>query len=270
MSFGHSVLSIMDDGFVRVTGQNDNPSDMAISNGSGKSSLWESIVWCITGDTIRGTKQISNLYGEDGTYVELDFDLDNKHYNLLRAKDHKQYKTCLRIIIDGKDCSGKGIRDSEKLLTEYLPDITASFLGSVIILGQGLPQKFTSNSPSGRKEVLEKLSKSDFMIEDLKERISKRKSDLSKLIRELEDTLLTTTSRKNTLLSTKRLNMDKLAGLNKSALELDLANCKATVENLNEELSTCQKEALELQGVFWMKTTPSTAGKCPASTPWPV
>ena len=86
-------------------------------------------------------------------------------------------------MIDGKDCSGKGIRDSEKLLAQYLPDITASLLGSVIILGQGLPQKFTNNSPSGRKEVLEKLSKSDFMIEDLKSRVTSRRLELQKTIR---------------------------------------------------------------------------------------
>ena len=178
ISFGHSELLFLDDGFIRVSGINENPLDNAGSNGSGKSSLWEALVWSLTGDTIRGTKQVSNIYGDDGTYVELDFNIDNTHYHIIRSKDHKQYKTALQIHIDGKDCSGKGIRDSEKLLQQYLPDITASLLGSVIVLGQGLPQKFTNNSPSGRKEVLEKLSKSDFMIEDLKNRVFSRKSEL--------------------------------------------------------------------------------------------
>ena len=61
MSFGHVELSFNDDGFIKVTGVNENPSDNAGSNGSGKSSLWEALVWVITGDTIRGTKQIVNI-----------------------------------------------------------------------------------------------------------------------------------------------------------------------------------------------------------------
>ena len=109
MSFGHVELSFNDDGFIRVTGVNENPSDNAGSNGSGKSSLWEALVWAITGDTIRGTKQIVNIYGEDGCFVDLDFCIDNKQYKLIRSKDHKVYKTNLQIFIDGQDVSGKGI-----------------------------------------------------------------------------------------------------------------------------------------------------------------
>ena len=64
LSFGHSTIEFEDDGFIRVTGINENPDDLAVSNGSGKSSLWEAIIWTLTGDTLRGTKQISNLYGD--------------------------------------------------------------------------------------------------------------------------------------------------------------------------------------------------------------
>ena len=123
MSFGDAHLSFRDDGFIRVTGINENPDDNATSNGAGKSSLWEALVWALTGETIRGTSQIENLQGEDGTYVEIEFSIDKVPYKIIRAKNHKKLKTSLQIFIDGKDCSGKGIRDSEKLLTEYLPDI---------------------------------------------------------------------------------------------------------------------------------------------------
>ena len=187
LSFGDATLNINNDGFIRVSGINENPDDMAASNGSGKSSLWEAIVWALTGETIRGTKQVGNIYGTDGTYVRINFSVDNTQYEILRAKDSKEYKTNLLIYVDGADKSGKGIRESEKLLQQLLPDITASLLGSVIILGQGLPQKFTSNSPSGRKEVLEQLSKSDFMIQDLKDRVAKRKTELSTNLRKHQD-----------------------------------------------------------------------------------
>lgn len=225
ISFGHSELVFGDDGFIKVSGVNENIDDLATSNGSGKSSLWEGIVWALTGDTIRGTKQVSNIYGDDGTYVELEFNIDSVNYILTRSKDHKVYKTGLKIVIDGKDCSGKGIRDSEKLLAQYLPDITASLLGSVIILGQGLPQKFTNNSPSGRKEVLEKLSKSDFMIEDLKERVARRKDELTKLIRSQKDAIIAAESK---------------IGI----LQDQIAKCKST-------LSTMDKDSLETKVAYY-------------------
>lgn len=64
-----------------------------------------------------------------------------------------------------------------------------------MILGQGLPNKFSANTPSGRKEVLEKLSKSDFMIEDIKNRIDSRNKNLEQSKRQLEDNKLSSESK---------------------------------------------------------------------------
>lgn len=263
ISFGHSELVFGDDGFIKVSGVNENIDDLATSNGSGKSSIWEGIVWALTGDTIRGTKQVSNIYGDDGTYVELDFNIDSVNYVITRSKDHKEYKTGLKIVVDGKDCSGKGIRDSEKLLAQYLPDITASLLGSVIILGQGLPQKFTSNSPSGRKEVLEKLSKSDFMIEDLKSRVAKRKEELTKLIRQHKDALIAIESKIAVLEEQISKNTTYLDSLDKEQLELAVSfhskemerlqlildACKVLIEKYDVELADCSAKLVELSNV---------------------
>lgn len=87
MSFGDADLHFNDEGFIRVSGINENPFDNAGSNGSGKSSLWEAIVWAITGETIRGTKQIVNLYGEDGCFVELHLTIDGDNYIIRRSQD---------------------------------------------------------------------------------------------------------------------------------------------------------------------------------------
>ena len=236
LSFGDAELDIRDDGFIRVSGINQNPDDMAVSNGSGKSSLWEGIVWALTGDTIRGTKQVSNIYGEDGTYVQLIFSVDGKVYDLLRSKDSKEYKTNLRILVDGNDISGKGIRESEKILQQNLPDITASLLGSVIILGQGLPQKFTSNSPSGRKEVLETLSKSDFMIQDLKDRVSKRKSELSGYLRVCQDNIVAAESMKRMLINSIDSNTKSLNEMDRSYLDKQLTDTQSNINEYREKL----------------------------------
>lgn len=202
MSIGQVEISLSNLGYTLVSGVNNNPTDLARSNGSGKSSIFEAIVWGLTGETMRGNKDIVNFYANDGALVTIEFNLDGHDYRITRTKEHSHYKNNLLIEIDGIDKSGKGIRDSEKLLKEYLPDLTASLIGSVIILGQGLPSRFTNNSPSGRKEVLEKLCKSDFMIEDLKQRISSRKSQLQSTLREFEDKVLSDKTKLNVSEST--------------------------------------------------------------------
>lgn len=185
MSFGYAELDLDNQGFVRIDGINNSLIDGATSNGAGKTSCFEAIMWCLQGETIRKSKQVTNINGDDGAYVELDFTADGTDYKLIRTKDHSKYKTNLKIFINGEDKSGKGIRDSEQYLTQYLPELSAQMISSVIILGQGLPMRFTNNTPAGRKEVLESLSQSDFMIEDLKAKLLKRKSVLQDTLNNL-------------------------------------------------------------------------------------
>ena len=251
-SFKYADIDLTNRGYTIVKGVNNNPIDNSQSNGSGKSSIWEAISYALTGTTIRGVKDVVNNKGDDGAIVELEFDIDNDHYRVCRYKDTKEFKTDLKIYINGEDKSGKGIRDSEKLLAQYIPDLNAQLIGSVIVLGQGLPQRFTNNTPSGRKEILEKLSKSDFMIEDLKNRINDRKQVLAKKLRDVEDTILTKKTRqesiKDQVESTKnRLNSmedtveldNKISDL-KTSLEVtsvNLGNDKVKLDNLFTDLN---------------------------------
>ena len=199
LSFGDAELNLENLGYTLVCGVNNNITDNALSNGSGKSSIWEAISWNLTGETIRGIKDVVNRFTEGGCFVELSFNIDKDEYKVVRYKEYSNYGTNLKIFINGEDKSGKGIRDTQQLLETYLPDLTSQLLGSVIILGQGLPQRFTNNTPAGRKEVLEKLSKSDFMIDDIKEKLSNRKSELSENLRKVEDGLLSNESKKSIL-----------------------------------------------------------------------
>ena len=242
MSFGDADLQFNNDGFVRVSGVNENPLDNARSNGSGKSSLWEALVWAITGSTIRGTSQVSNIYGQDGCYVDIEFYIDKTRYQIIRSKDHKVRKTNIQILINGEDVSGKGIRDSEKLLKQYLPDLTASLLGSIIVLGQGLPQRFTNNSPSGRKEVLEQLSKSDFMIDDLKQRVTQRKQTLTTELREYENTLLANTVKEQQLNRQILRSNDILSNLNADALVTQQTGLEDELRKLSIDIDSTQND----------------------------
>ena len=112
----------------------------------------------------------------------------------------------LEIIKNNIDLSGKTFRESEKKLADLLPDLTNDYLSSVVIISQGMPNKFSSFSPSGRKELLEKLTKSDFMIEDIKNRIALRQNELSRKIQECSDSILVN----GTKLSTAKKDLERI------------------------------------------------------------
>lgn len=229
MSYEFAEVFLNKPGYIFVKGENRNPEDSASSNGCGKSTIFNAISWALTGKTTSGVSDVSNIYTTGVTSVELDFECNSSEYKIIRTKN----PTNLKIYIDDVNKSGKGVRDSEKLLKEYLPDVTDYLLNSVIILGQGLPQRFTNNTPSGRKEVLELLSKSDFMIDDIKQRLITRKEILSNNIREKEDSLL---KNKNTyeLLVSRMNDIDiKLKNLpSEEELNLRICNIKDDLNKL--------------------------------------
>lgn len=248
MSFGCDEVDLSSPGFTLVSGMNKNLEDSASSNGSGKSSIWEAIAWVLTGNTIRGCKNVSNSNGNDGALVELTCKVDGKEYIITRTKDHSKLKSSLKILIDGVDKSGKGIRDSEKLLAEYLPEVTSSLIGSVIILGQGLPQRFTSNTPSGRKEVLEKLSNSDFMIEDIKNRINQRIIKFNQDRKEEEQALIKHTTQKEMCEKSNKQIEDKLNGLQDiSQLTSALRTIKDCITKVSDDKNSIDEEVTKLQ-----------------------
>lgn len=234
MSYSDADVKLNRNGYVLVNGINNNPDDNAKSNGTGKSSLFSAISWALTGLTVSGSKEVANIHTEGTTSVELEFSVDNHVYAITRTKNPSN----LKIFIDGEDKSGKGIRDTEKLLAEYLPDITHSLLNSVIILGQGLPQKFTNNSPSGRKDVLEKLSNSDFMISDLKARVDKRRTQLQNDIRDCENNITDLTARKE--ITTRRI--ESLNEELNSMTDDTINEYKIQIENLTNSVVSCDKE----------------------------
>lgn len=245
-SYGHVELELQNKGFCLVSGQNNYVKDNALSNGSGKSFLWSAICYALTGETINGIKtNLKNINVEDSEcYVQLDFLYNKDLFSLIR---NVTPKSDLKIFKNDVDLSGKGIRESEKKLQEVIPELTKDLIASTIIIGQGMPNKFSSFSPSGRKDLLEKLTKSDFMIEDLKTRIHERLQELTIKVREFEDSLIVNKTQLNNYLS----SLDKV----KSSLEMrerpnfdTLLEEKLTkIYTLQQEVNGCESSVSQLE-----------------------
>ena len=255
LSFQDGELGFNSSGYTLVQGKNKNVSDMAVSNGSGKSSIFEAISWCITGELVRGSKSVKRLSSDekDPCWVSLEFDIDDNKYGLCRQSNPSK----LQFIVNGKDISGKGIRDTEKILQEYLPNLNSSLIGSVMILGQGLPQRFSNNTPSGRKEVLETLSNSDVMIYDLKDRISRRANELSEKDTDLKNSRLKLITQKEMKEKEVLSAKDKINNLppidnitaNINSLNLEIKSLTSEIKNTSSKIDdlSIQKDAYQLR-----------------------
>lgn len=234
-SYGHAELELQNRGFCLVSGQNNYVKDNALSNGSGKSFLWSAICYALTGETINGIKtNLKNINIEEpDCYVQLDFLYNKDLFSLVRTASPK---TDLKIFKNDIDLSGKGIRESEKKLQELLPELTKDLIASTIIIGQGMPNKFSSFSPSGRKELLEKLTKSDFMVEDLKGRIHNRTVELNTKVREIEDSILVNRSYLNSCLESLEKTRQTLENQKQTNFDLLLSTKQNQINTLQREL----------------------------------
>lgn len=245
-SYGHSELDLQNRGFCLVSGQNNFKKDNALSNGSGKSFLWSAICYALTGETINGIKtNLKNInIEEDDCYVQIDFLYNKDLFTIIRTAAPK---SDLKIFKNDVDLSGKGIRESEKKLLELLPEITKDLIASTIIIGQGMPNRFSSFSPSGRKELLEKLTKSDFMIEDLKVRIQNRHQDLAIKIREFEDSLIANSTQLNIYINDLNKIKNSLEQQKQPDFDRLIQEHSNKINELLETLEICNQEIAQIE-----------------------
>ena len=173
LSILHSEVELDNQGVVLIKGIN-NSQGSADSNGSGKSSIVaETIYFALTGETLRGTSEVVNIYSRNNySLVELEFELDRTKYRLRRTKNHPELGTNLKIYKEEQDISGDKLKKSEAILKEELGEIDSTLISGILILGQGLPDTFTSLKPKERKERLEVLSQSSEFISELELRVA--------------------------------------------------------------------------------------------------
>lgn len=263
-SYAHAEIDLANKGFCAVSGRNMFKKDNSYSNGSGKSFIWSGICFTLTGETIAGQHSgLKNLLNDEpDSYTSVEVQVDSDLYKITRIIAPK---SDLHIIKNGVDVSGKGIRESEKKLGELLPDLTKDFIASTFIIGQGMPNAFSKFSPSGRKEILERLTKSDFMIEEVKQRVQARRTILNTELRKQEDSLLIantslSTSKTQRDLSRTRLNAmvkpDYASLITAAKNKIDLAN--AELQTINSEKQSLEEELTKLDSDYNNKLAEKT------------
>ena len=179
MSLVNETIDLEDLGVVLVKGIN-NYDPLFKSNGSGKSAIFDSILWVLTGYTSRGSSNVSNRHIDPtGAYVEILLYIDQDEYVITRTDGYKDFGKSIIIHKNGEDISGSTLTKSKEVLKSQLSFITYDVLTSIIILSQGLPGRLSNLKPSDRKSRLEYLSNTDGILEEIQSKLQNAHSELS-------------------------------------------------------------------------------------------
>lgn len=163
-------LELDDRGIIVVKGINNYESNVR-SNGSGKSSIFESIIFALYGETSLGIKDPENRILNKGYNFSLDLSINGINYTIIRYKENG--KSNIQLLQEGADISGRNKTDTDKMIQKYLGISKDLFLDS-IFLAQGISTNLSSLSPTARKERLEILTGTEKLIEDFKSYIKGR------------------------------------------------------------------------------------------------
>lgn len=177
-SIGKATVELSNQGVVLIKGNNQYES-YANSNGSGKSSIFESIFWAIYGRTSSGITDPTNRYTNNGCMVKLVFSIDNQEYTIIRSVKHKIYKTGLKLFKGSEDITARNKTDTEKIIKSDVIPFSQDIFLSTVFLSQGFSSRLSALQPSGRKERIEVLTDTASQIDSFRDKIMSLKGDYS-------------------------------------------------------------------------------------------
>ncbi|WJZ23556.1 exonuclease [Listeria phage LIS04] len=244
LSISEAEIQLADRGITRIQGINNYDKGSA-SNGAGKSTILECIIWILTDETARGAKDVINTAWKGWVLGDLKFSVDQESYRLRRTKKHPDYGTSLFIEKNGEDISGNTITKSKEILKRELPFLDKDLITSIILISQGMPGKFSSLKPKNRKEKLEELSNSKGFIDDLQSRISIQQKSISSEINKLESemsSLEAVIKSHEVSISKKREYLSQEENNSETLSEEDTSNLQARASELNQEYQRLSQE----------------------------
>ena len=135
-------------GLIRVVGKN-NDTRPPSSNGAGKSSIIESIVFALFGRTIRKTNEKSITHSVSKSQCKVTL-LVNDNITITRTKSPPS----LIVDVNGKNCTLEGIQQTQANLEKILNTNYNVFLAS-IVFGQQNTINFLSSSPEEKRSIIQ-------------------------------------------------------------------------------------------------------------------
>ena len=125
-------------------------------NGSGKTSIFEGIVWCIYGVTKLKADNVVNKISGENTKVELEFSEKNHDYVITRYRKHKTHKNNVYVFEDGNNISLKNQVDTQELIQKIVGIDSRAFMSSIVLSSETYKQ-FLRETNSVRLQIFESV-----------------------------------------------------------------------------------------------------------------
>jgi len=238
-----AVELTFEQGMILVKGENLDNS-LTRSNGAGKSNLFAAISWCIFGSTPKGktADEVINYKAEKDCSVILSFVLDNVTYRIERYRKHKKFKNNIRIFINDEDKSQHTTKASQTLIDSIIR-IEQDMFNSIIILEQGLKNRFSQLKDTARRETIQNIRNNaiwEKARELNKKELDVARSELSSIESSINSTQHLITSKKQS----GREITEKISSLQSS---LSSSGSSETISTLESGLETINTEEQQLQ-----------------------
>jgi len=199
LSFGEpaEVLQLSDRGLVIVIGMNYD-AEASDSNGAGKSSVMEAILWCLYGITMRNYKgdEVINHINKKNCFVELEIEDGDNIYLLKRTRKLSGKRpNDLQLTCNGNNITQGTNVETQRTVNTILGMSSTTFMQSVM-LKHG-HRSFSDMTDKEQKEVLEDILQIE-QIGRARERIKARtfarqeqlvktRADISAIARQLDE-----------------------------------------------------------------------------------
>lgn len=234
-SIQNAELDLQNQGIVKVIGHNLSDTKLE-NNGSGKSTIFEAIVYAITGDVSGESVNIANMYCDGESSVTLDFSLNGIDYTIIRKEKPKK---SLTILKENLDISGNTLTKSKEILNNELGFINYDILTSIIILSNGLHGQLSSLKPSERKARLEYLTNISLLLNDVQERVDNSINIVNSKYSEIDSKKYFALGQMASLQQQNDANLSKIK-------EIQNYITKEQLDNLNQKKDTLLKRIEEL------------------------
>ena len=231
----HIVLE--NQGTVIVKGINEY-EDNATSNGSGKSSIFEAIVFALFDETSSGEKDVANRIINNGFCVNLKLEINGIEYTIVR-ESKKGNKSIVVLYKNDVDISARNKTDTNKLIQDLLSINKNIFLDSVF-LSQSVSTNLASLSPTQRKERLEILTNTDIIINNFKEKLKEQQTNFESICVDTEKNINKIQGNIDSLQNQKQNIQIKIDEINEQIRQRDLLG---NVEDIEKQLKELQQNS---------------------------
>jgi DNA repair exonuclease SbcCD ATPase subunit len=221
-------MRLSDLGLVAIKGVNKHTGG---SNGAGKTSLIESIVWCLYSRVLRPTDSVDDIVNHKLGYVivTVKLNIQGRIIEISRYRKHKTYGTGTSVKIDGISCKEKG-SDRCDSSHEDIIGLPLSVFLSAVLFSPNTAKFTTGNSDAGKKSIVAQLMGLDY---------NSSAYYTSKILNEIEHSITKISSE----IDTDERNLAQLLHTIKTEIE----ESKQRQELLDKDLSVEEAKLSELQ-----------------------